>query len=521
MQVQSIVPSAVMSANSKHFIGMRICNQHHDANSSRFSLRTPMQHAWGVLKLLGTHTMLAHSRLLVLVLALCWSATSAGGAPVRGLRPDEADAFASRLVGGMFDCGDGALVPAEAVNDDYCDCDSGADEPGTSACPNSMFWCPNRMHIPRTVPSGWVNDGRCDCCDGSDEWSGAATCPNRCAILRRNLQMEEERIRREHASGVSQRQQMADAGAQKLREMENQLGDLRREAEALRVAGAESASKASDDVDEPRESEIDDVDEPGEYDDEYDEEYMDEWNAYEREDVEDVYTADEALPPPPAAGNGVPVAEESGAAPLSEYAQWMAAEETDAVPEGRARKLWRAATGAMTGAVDRAKKAAISMWRSTLPVARPPSRKASESKSASARALETKIQTIEEHARLREHGSEFVVLFESCYKKKVDQYEYEICFFKNASQIESGRPGTVLGKFKAIKFGPSGEFVMEFSGGARCWGGPERSIKVEVACGSSTDILSVSEPEKCTYQAHMTSPTACGPEPLLPARDEL
>eukprot|EP01069_Polyplicarium_translucidae_P006652 Polyplicarium_translucidae@DN2999_c0_g1_i1.p2 len=72
---------------------------------------------------------------------------------------------------------------------------------------------------------------------------------------------------------------------------------------------------------------------------------------------------------PPAAGNGGPVAEERGAAPLSEYAQWMAAEETDAVPEGRARKLWRAATGAMTGAVDRAKKAAISMWRSTLPVA--------------------------------------------------------------------------------------------------------------------------------------------------------
>ncbi|KAK7051251.1 hypothetical protein VNI00_004751 [Paramarasmius palmivorus] len=85
------------------------------------------------------------------------------------------------------------------VNDDSCDCPDGSDEPGTSACPNSTFYCSNVGHIGATIPSTRVNDGLCEpeCCDGSDEKPGV--CPNMCKEVGetyRKKRDEELKIRR-------------------------------------------------------------------------------------------------------------------------------------------------------------------------------------------------------------------------------------------------------------------------------------------------------------------------------------
>ncbi|KAL6080636.1 Glucosidase 2 subunit beta [Balamuthia mandrillaris] len=61
-----------------------------------------------------------------------------------------------------FFCDDYKMIPLAWVNDDYCDCpDNGADEPGTSACSKSRFYCVEPPNL--YIPSSMVDDGICDC----------------------------------------------------------------------------------------------------------------------------------------------------------------------------------------------------------------------------------------------------------------------------------------------------------------------------------------------------------------------
>ena len=114
---------------------------------------------------------------------LCWQfATAWSSQQLWGYRPHDAFKYIEALQQGSFSCFDGsAVLPADAVNDDFCDCADGSDEPGTPACAGvGLFYCRNAESIPKLIYSSHVADGICDCCDGSDEWS--SSCPNTCSL---------------------------------------------------------------------------------------------------------------------------------------------------------------------------------------------------------------------------------------------------------------------------------------------------------------------------------------------------
>lgn len=100
-------------------------------------------------------------------------------------------------------CKDGSnSFTRDRINDDFCDCVDGTDEPGTSACPEGKFYCRNIGNMPQFLRSSHVNDRYCDCCDGSDEHDGSIICPNTCIMGGNHIYKTESRSTIGHVGSI-------------------------------------------------------------------------------------------------------------------------------------------------------------------------------------------------------------------------------------------------------------------------------------------------------------------------------
>ena len=60
-------------------------------------------------------------------------------------------------------CDGGKKIAKSRINDEYCDCEDGRDEPGTSACAGKAvrFWCRNKGFMSQYMFTSRVDDGIC------------------------------------------------------------------------------------------------------------------------------------------------------------------------------------------------------------------------------------------------------------------------------------------------------------------------------------------------------------------------
>ncbi|KAM7436682.1 hypothetical protein ABFA07_013596 [Porites harrisoni] len=494
-----------------------------------------------------------------------------------------------------FTCFDGSLtVPFNSVNDDYCDCADGSDEPGTSACSNGIFHCTNAGFRPLNIPSSRVNDGLCDCCDGSDEYDGSVSCPNTCKELYKELYQKQKEEAELAKQGLAVKQDYSRQGQetkeerkQKLEELKKQLEDKKALVEELKGkkeeveatekeakdkhekaweetkvkilaerdrASAEVAFKALDTNADGRLT-VQELVDTELMDKKYTEDEARELlGGYEESDFESFFTAlwssfkgkylhkqtepptseesekaeekptdaaaaePEDPPSPPPIDDNLDEDEDLPDVPgddddeeeeededgddgkeipdeLKQEAEKRAAESSkEEKKEGDDLKMpeYDEETQAKITAADQARK------------------EFNDAESAT-RDTEKEISDLERVLNLNlGQEEEFSPLQGQCFEYTDREYLYKVCPFDKASQQpKDGGSETSLGTWGEWTGDPNMYSQMKYSGGQSCWNGPSRSAMVNLRCGSTNELVQVTEPSRCEYLMEFKTPAAC------------
>eukprot|EP00922_Rhytidocystis_sp_ex-Travisia-forbesii_P027384 GHVS01040122.1.p1 GENE.GHVS01040122.1~~GHVS01040122.1.p1 ORF type:complete len:604 (+),score=119.21 GHVS01040122.1:103-1914(+) len=503
---------------------------------------------------------------------------------------------------GFFRCLCGTLsIPFAALNDDFCDCPDGSDEPGTSACAGASwlfrarddearrrkkgFYCPNLGYLSKVVHHTMTNDGICDCCDGSDEWEVSAICPDVCDEQAKGWKADRARSRQGVAIGLSLKQTYIEEGGRWLATCRDELASLNRrlpllieQAEAAEAKVKKTAERRS--VSSPSASTAEEasavkmggggkeeVTENGEGGNDLG--TVSEFAKWALHDGIDAATEEKyhhSVNDPEEEGmttdrrqeqkeSWLIMAKQQGLKLVEAAREWMNVARRMLPPPYASVEIRRHydqfveksagwSVDHVTGRIEHGMKYAWKqLYNGAIDLCAAMSlidelRKAPEEEAKDLRSevryTELRIQEFEGYLKLNLGAqSEFYPLTRECAKRSFDGFDYEICFFKDATQgdrshshflgrVESFEEEDASSQELLANFpedlvdveeeGPSTGgrvYVMRFRNGSKCHDNSKRELTVKFLCGSSVQLMQVHEPSRCRYYATVKCPSAC------------
>ncbi|XP_069460328.1 glucosidase 2 subunit beta isoform X2 [Ambystoma mexicanum] len=434
-----------------------------------------------------------------------------------------------------FTCLDGsATIVFDRVNDDYCDCADGSDEPGTPACPNGKFHCTNAGYRPQYIPSSRVNDGICDCCDGTDEFNSGVVCENTCKEKGRKARETLQQLAEVSREGFRLKQELIEGASKgreekrgKVTELQQSKASLEEQVELLK-AKKEAAEKPEQEAKSVHQKAWDELKEV---------------QKAEKEQARGTEAFAELDD------------DEDGMISVSELQSHLELDENGdgALSEDEAQALLGGIDQAdVTIFHDKVWPAIKDKYKSEVPHPKQPTeqeagedkmppydeatqalideaQKARDEYEEAVRSLkdmEDSIRNLEKEISF-DFGpqGEFSYLYGQCYELSTNEYVYRLCPFNRVSQKpKNGGSETNLGTW-GFWAGPEDDkfSVMKYEHGTGCWQGPSRSTNVKLSCGKETVVTSTTEPSRCEYLMEFFTPSACmEPQEVDPSdHDEL
>ncbi|KAM6996621.1 glucosidase 2 subunit beta [Passerculus sandwichensis] len=451
---------------------------------------------------------------------------------------------------GPFRCLDGSgSVAFSWVNDDYCDCRDGSDEPGTPACPNGRFHCANAGHRPRSIPAAHVNDGVCDCCDGTDEWGSGAGCENTCRywgywfVLRKGRKEREERLRSAALAreGFALRQRLVQEAAEGKRQKQARLEALQDSRRQLqqRVASLRAAKDAAEGPEQAARGE-----------------HRRKWGEQRAAAAaaQDEAKAAETFTELDGDGDGRLTLAELRARPELDGAEIEAELGPEAsLDSGTFReRLWGLVRERLQPKAPPTEEEEVEAAEEEeeedeeeeegpgegegegeeSPQEEPPFDPETQELIDAAQRARDDLAAAERELKEAEEGiralelelgldfgpeGEFSYLYNQCWELGTSEYLYRLCPFQRVTQRpKHGGAETSLGLWGSWA-GPEGEkfTAQKYEGGTGCWQGPNRATTVRLRCGPSTALLAAAEPSRCEYLLELETPAACGEPPVM------
>eukprot|EP01095_Lingulamoeba_sp_RSL-Kostka_P005456 TRINITY_DN167_c3_g1_i1.p1 TRINITY_DN167_c3_g1~~TRINITY_DN167_c3_g1_i1.p1 ORF type:complete len:429 (-),score=162.58 TRINITY_DN167_c3_g1_i1:15-1301(-) len=365
---------------------------------------------------------------------------------IKGVSPENLDIYLKD----EFICDD-VKIPKSSINDNYCDCENGKDEPGTNACENGRFWCENKGYESLVIPSSFVNDGICDCCDGSDEYNDLVRCENICLEVgkerRKELKME-LKLQREGLKIKNEWIKYADEHFNDLvtkienkKEECNDLNDLLEEALEQKENAEEYQNVAKELIDDGKRE---------------DETWIREDESIDQVDDEDTI-------------------------------EYLKRVEEFGYYKERAEQFEKT-HGYTPHEFIESVKEAQNNYREI---------------SSQVSDCNNELEKLEKHLHT-DFGpqKEFFKLLDESFEYNTDQYRYTVELF---NQVRQG--GTNMGTFD--EWLNSDYTMIHYSNGQRCWGAGNRETTIHLRCATENSISDVTEPNKCVYELIFHTPAAC------------
>jgi len=525
----------------------------------------------------------------------------------RGVNPKDQHLYNPK--DGKFQClKSKEFIPVEELNDDYCDCKDGSDEPGTSACAHLSkvtkietsvgFWCQNKGYKEQVISPTIVDDGICDCCDGTDEPLGK--CKNVCKEVGA-VYMEKRKREAEAANaGYKIRKAWSDEARELLLNFEQEVGVLKQELDEIqakedgfRVAKEEAEQiwntekeRCDEEARLKREAEeaaLEDarqksafsfldknndqkvsIDEMVAFDfvepeepearmealklildgesagfnefvevtwDHISTKFNNEGNHISTEQVKETEKSDEEILPSHRGMKGEPVDDDDDFPQGDDFPEDETKTSTTSDEDWDDDEDWEDDDYDVGDdyEMEKYQEASKSKYEQDTPsnldetaekakLEFEEARKIFQENEKIRREKENDIKQKEEKMQ-QDFGVDkaFFKLYDQCVDLKTTEYTYQVCFFKKAEQKPlGGGVGTNLGRFSG--FGDD-YLSQDYTGGTKCWNGPDRSCKVVFSCGTENKLIEASEPNRCEYQFNVETPAVC--EEINFVHDEL